>query len=335
MINEVILFLLATAAFLVVMFFITILVYRSVAGWSGQMEERRAEYAKRYRETEFGGDEIGTLVKSFDSMESALTREMARVARMTAEREKVQAELDVATRIQRDMIPDNFSEIDCCDIYGSMTPAKEVGGDFYDFFMLDDTRLCLVMADVSGKGVPGALFMTIAKVLIRQRALSGGKPSEILSDVNTMLCADNREMLFVTVWLGIVDTKSGTLCYCNAGHEYPVILHHGTCSLKKEAANDPPLALADGLPFEDKELQLAEGDGLFVYTDGVPEAKNEANERYGLDQMLRVLEEKEAVCAPCQETVLALSADLDAFVRQKEPFDDVTMLMIRMRPSPA
>ncbi len=161
-----------------------------------------------------------------------------------------------------------------CDIYGSMTPAKEVGGDFYDYFALDEDRLCIVIADVSGKGVPAALFMTISKIMIKQRAKAGGSPSQILFDVNNQLCADNKEMLFVTVWLGIVDIKTGEVVYCNAGHEYPVIIHEGKSSL------------AD--------------DGQRADT-------------------------------PCEKVIRAVEKNVDSFTNDKEPFDDITMLMLRLK----
>ena len=148
--------------------------------------------------------------------------------------------------------------------------------------------------------------------------------------MNDQLCADNREMLFVTVWLGIVNTKNGEVSYCNAGHEYPVFLHDGKSSLIKEGKkNDPPLALAAGFGFTDRNMKLQKGDGLFLYTDGVPEAKNAENERYGMERMLRILEECEKN-ASCQNVIESMGNDMDSFVDEKDPFDDVTMLMIRL-----
>ncbi len=323
----------ALLVFLAVMFLITLYLYRRLSGQGaggigdGDAGKSLAEFRKELKSR----DEIGDLIKSFDSMESALLTQMENIAIMTAEREKARAELDVATHIQMDALPDNFEEVSKrsgCDIYGSMKPAKEVGGDFYDFFMPADDKLCIVIADVSGKGVPGALFMMISKVLLKQRAMAGGSPSEILYDVNNQLCADNKEMLFVTAWVGILDLVTGDVSYCNAGHENAVLLSHGGGTLSGEAVNDPPLALAEGFTFEEKRLHLDHGDGLFVYTDGVAEAKGTDDARYGLERMVRVLEG----CgdeASCKEVIGTMERDMDVFVDNKEPFDDVTMLMIR------
>ncbi len=326
--------LIVVIVFVAIMFLMTLYLYSRIS----RMSDSGTEYTEikrglaEFRRELQSKDEIGDLIKSFDSMESALLTQMENIAIMTAEREKVQAELDVATHIQRDALPDDFevvTDTGKCDIFGSMKPAKEVGGDFYDFFMPSDDRLCVVIADVSGKGVPGALFMMIAKVLIKQRAMAGGSPSEILYDVNNQLCADNKEMLFVTVWLGIVDLTSGEVTYCNAGHENPVILSGGKGELVGESVNDPPLALAEDFTFSEKKIQLKPGDGMFVYTDGVAEAKGKNDERYGLDRMIKVLESN-IEDAACREVIGVMERDMECFVDNKEPFDDVTMLMIRL-----
>ncbi|MCR5452892.1 MAG: PP2C family protein-serine/threonine phosphatase [Lachnospiraceae bacterium] len=336
--NEIFLYgIIIICIFIILMLLLTFALYRRIDGWSNKNKKSDSDAAKNdndaYKENEFGKDEIGDLVVSFNSMEGALKTQMQNVARMTAEKEKVQAELDVATRIQRDMLPTNFKSVKVfgnCDIYGNMTPAKEVGGDFYDFFPIDEDRLCIVIADVSGKGVPGALFMTISKVLIKQRAMSPGSPAQILSDVNNQLCQDNKEMLFVTVWLGIINTKTFEVDYCNAGHEYPVILRNGKATLVGEGENDPPLALAEDFPFTDRKTRLKAGDGLYVYTDGVPEAKGINNERYTVDRMLAKLEEADEDYE-CSTLIQNMVADMDEFVGGKEPFDDVTMLMVRIK----
>lgn len=323
------------AGFVLFMAGITMWLYRRIAIWGSKKAAAAASAEKMqsaYANDLFGRDEMADLLRDFHRMETVLGVQMKNIASMSAEREKARTEMNVATRIQKDMIPCNFSSIKdagMCDIYGSMTPAKEVGGDFYDFFALDDDRLCLVIADVSGKGVPGALFMTISKVMLRQRALSGGTPAEILADVNDQLCADNREMLFVTVWLGIVNTKTGDVDYGNAGHEYPVILHREGASLLSEDSNDPPLALVKELPYTDKKIRLQPGEGLFVYTDGLPEAKNKIGRRYGLKRMQDKLNSFNADAA-CQTVIETINENLNAFTDGSEPFDDVTMLMIRL-----
>ncbi len=330
-----ILTILAIVVFVVIMLCITFVLYKRITKQDEPEDNSDLQLSKdlhSIRENIAGNDEIHDLISSFTSMESALLTQIENIAIMTAEREKVHAELNVATRIQRDALPDNFhivTDTGKCDIYGSMKSAKEVGGDFYDFFMIDDNRLCIVIADVSGKGVPGALFMMVSKVLTKQRAKSGGKPSQILFDVNNQLCADNKEMLFVTAWLGIVDLTTGDVDYCNAGHEYPVILSEGKALLIDEDANDPPLALSEDFEFSDKHFKLAPGDGLFIYTDGVAEAKGSGSNRYGIDRMLKTLESS-PLDASCRQVIGIMENDMDAFVENKEPFDDVTMLMIRL-----
>ncbi len=325
---------LAILVFVAVMLAISLYLYRRISGRNNMAADKNGSIGKSLSEFRMelqSKDEIGDLIKSFDSMESALLTQMENIAIMTAEREKAQAELDVATHIQMDALPDNFEEVAVkakCDIYGSMKPAKEVGGDFYDFFMTDDGRLCIVIADVSGKGVPGALFMMISKVLLKQRAMAGGSPSEIFFDVNNQLCADNKEMLFVTAWIGMMDLATGEVSYCNAGHENAVILTGGKGTLAGETVNDPPLALAEDFTYEEKKLKLNPGDGLFVYTDGVAEAKGADDERYGLERMIRILEGCDSG-ASCMEVIGTMEKDMDVFVDNKEPFDDVTMLMIR------
>ncbi len=319
--------------FILFMTFVSYFLYKGIRSWTKPKNDDRLRdmQKKEYKEGKFGKDEIGQLVGSFNGMESALKTQMKNVAMMTAEKEKVQAEMDVAMRIQMDALPQNFSDIAArgfCDIYGSMSPAKEVGGDFYDFFEIDEDKLCLVIADVSGKGVPGALFMMISKVLLKHRAVLGGTPAEILEDVNNQLCEENKAMLFVTVWLGILDLKKEELCYSNAGHEFPVLLRDDEVTVLEETSNDPPLALAENFTFSDKKITMHKGDGLFVYTDGIPEAKNPEEERYGMERMTKVLGQYKPD-ASCQEVVDAMVADVDSFAGEREHFDDVTMLMIR------
>ena len=300
-------------------------------------DKKEASLAETIRAAEQGNDEIRSLSDRFAGMITELDDYMINLQKVTAEKERIGAELNVATQIQADMLPrifPPFPERKEFDLFASMDPAKEVGGDFYDFFLVDEDHIALVVADVSGKGVPAALFMVIAKTLIKNRTLMGGGPAEILTDVNNQLCADNGQMLFVTVWLGIVNTKTGEVDYCNAGHEFQVLLHEGKSSLLKEPSNDPPLALAENFPFTDKTMQLQNGDGLFIYTDGLPEAKDGQNNRYGIERMLQILDS----CAPdetCEEIMHTMGRDLAAFMDNEDPFDDVTMLVIRLNAAEA
>ena len=250
--------------------------------------------------------------------------------REEAELERVSSELRLAKRIQTGMLPHDFPpypERDEFDIYASMDPARSVGGDFYDFFFVDEDHLCLVMADVSGKGIPAAMFMMNSKVMIQNIAGSGRSPGEILTRANETLCSNNETEMFVTVWLCMLDLKTGRVVAANAGHEYPSVRHSGE---KYELYIDKHglvLGGMKGIKYRDYELELAPGDSLFVYTDGVPEATSSNNEMFGTDRMLDALN-SEPDADP--EKILAnVRKAVDDFVKDHEQFDDLTMLCIR------
>ncbi|MBR4515643.1 MAG: SpoIIE family protein phosphatase [Lachnospiraceae bacterium] len=274
------------------------------------------------------GDEIEELYHATRFMQSSLIDYMDNLTRMTAEKERLGAELNVATQIQADMLPrifPPFPERTDLDIYAYMTPAKEVGGDFYDFFLIDEKHLGLVMADVSGKGVPAALFMVIAKTLIKNRALNGElSPAVILSNVNDQLCEGNEAELFVTVWLAIIDLKTGKGKVANAGHEHPAIRRADGKYELSIYKHSMALATMEGLSFKEHEFQLYPGDSVFVYTDGVSEATDANNELFGTDRMLEALNiDPDA----SQEQILKnVKKSVDEFVGKADKFDDLTML---------
>ena len=171
-------------------------------------------------------DEIEVLAEAFATLSKRTRNYIEQITKITAEKERIGAELELATRIQADMLPNIFSafpEREEFDIYAAMTPAKEVGGDFYDFFLIDDDHLGMVMADVSGKGVPAALFMMMSKILVSNFAMMGGSPAKVLEQVNTQICKNNEEEMFVTVWFGVLEISTGKVTAANAGHEYPII----------------------------------------------------------------------------------------------------------------
>ncbi|MBQ7507644.1 MAG: SpoIIE family protein phosphatase [Lachnospiraceae bacterium] len=295
-------------------------------------------YLKENTETEkhsFSGlpinsrDEIGDLYSAIQTMENNLNTHINSVMAMTAEKERLSAEMNVANRIQENMLPKDFgafSELTGVDVYGTMIPAREVGGDFYDYFRIDRDHLGLVMADVSGKGVAAALFMAITKTFILSRTMMGGKPEEILTDTNKWLCQNNKEGFFVTVWLGIYEISSGEIRYVNAGHEYPLRNSSaGAFILRTE--NDPPLGTDEDIEFHGGRMLLGRGELLALYTDGIPEAKNAEGKRYGMDRMKNAMEGK----VRAEEAVESLKEDLDSFVGGAEPFDDVTMLCLVRR----
>lgn len=244
---------------------------------------------------------------------------------------KSAAELNVATNIQASMLPRDFTSFDHLegiDIFATMTPAKEVGGDFYDFFMVDDDHLAMVIADVSGKGVPAALFMVIAKTLIKNTTQTGLSSKQVLEYVNNQLCENNEAEMFVTVWLGILELSTGKMTCVNAGHEYPVIHREGRDFELIKDKHGFVLAGMKGAKYKEYELQLMKGDTFFVYTDGVPEATNGSNKLYSKERMLEILNKNKGV-AP--EMLLPnVKQDVDEFVGEAPQFDDLTMLAIRL-----
>ena len=250
--------------------------------------------------------------------------------RMRSEREKqrIGAELNVATKIQADMLPSifpPFPERKEFDLYASMNPAKEVGGDFYDFFLIDDDHIALVMADVSGKGVPAALFMVIAKTLIKNHAQLGEySPAKVLSCANEQLCEGNEAELFVTVWLAILQISTGKGLAANAGHEHPVLRHADGKFEFVKYRHSPAVATMEGMRFREHEFQLLPGDSLFVYTDGVPEATNAEDELFGEERLLKALNSQPDVLP--KGMLKNVKDAVDMFVGEAPQFDDLTML---------
>ncbi len=278
------------------------------------------------------GDELEDLADSFQYMVAELNEYIRDLSRVTAEKERIGAELDVARHIQASMLPcifPAFPERHEFDIFASMTPAKEVGGDFYDFFLVDDDHLAVVMADVSGKGVPAALFMMISKTLLKSAAQSGLSPKAVLEKVNDQLCENNDAEMFVTVWLGILEISTGKMKCANAGHEYPAIMRKGGEFELFKDKHGFVLAGMEGARYREYELELHAGDRLVVYTDGVPEATNGANTLYGTDRMISAL--NGARDGSCRQMLEALHRDVDSFVDGADQFDDITMLCIEMK----
>ena len=213
------------------------------------------------------------------------------------------------------------------DIYASMDPAKEVGGDFYDFFMIDEDHLALVIADVSGKGIPASLFMMSSKILINDHALMGGTPAEILGRVNKQVNANNDANMFVTVWLGILEISSGKLTTASAGHEYPIININGRYELLKDK-HGLAIGAMPTAKYKNTEITLKKGDSIFVYTDGVAEATDANNELFGTDRTVEALNAIPGDAS--QKDVLAgVRAAVDTFVKEAPQFDDLTMLGLK------
>ncbi|MBO6300133.1 MAG: PP2C family protein-serine/threonine phosphatase [Lachnospiraceae bacterium] len=276
-------------------------------------------------------DEIKSLAESFKEMTHRNMQYIQDLTAVTKEKERIGAELNVAKKIQEDMLPRIFppypNRADF-EIYASMDPAKEVGGDFYDLFLVDDDHIALVMADVSGKGVPAALFMVITKTLLKNRTMMGGTPAQIVSDVNDQLCEGNESEYFVTVWLAIIDLKTGDGTAVNAGHEHPILKKRdGEYELIKYR-HAPPVGSMPGLPFAQREFHLDPGDMLFVYTDGVAEATDANEELYGTERLLEILNSQKQ--ATPEELLHAVKEDVDRFVGEAPQFDDLTMMAFRI-----
>ena len=241
-----------------------------------------------------------------------------------------ETELNMATEIQASMLPSDFPAFPDraeFDIYASMDPAKEVGGDFYDFFMIDDDHLAIVIADVSGKGVPAALFMMSSKIYISDHATMGGSPAEILERVNKLVYANNDAHMFVTVWLGILEISTGKLISSSAGHEYPMINQNGKYEILKDKHG---LAVgAIGMSkYVNTEIQLKKGDSIFVYTDGVAEATDVNNELFGTDRTIEALNAFPQGASQ-KEVLEGVRSAVDAFVKEAPQFDDLTMVGLR------
>ena len=278
------------------------------------------------------GDEIENLSLVMADMERELKEYEENLTKVTAEKERISTELSLATRIQTAMLPNTFPAFpdrNEFDIYASMDPAKEVGGDFYDFFLVDDDHLCLVIADVSGKGVPAALFMMASRIIIASNAKMGKSPAQILTDTNAAICSNNKEEMFVTVWLGILEISTGKLTAANAGHEYPMLKPaNGKFTLYKDK-HGFVIGGMDGIRYKEYEIQLDPGAKLFLYTDGVPEATDADREQFGTQRLLDALN-SDTSAAP-EQILKNVRGAVDAFVKEAEQFDDLTMLCIEYK----
>ena len=248
---------------------------------------------------------------------------------LALEKERIAAELSLATRIQLSALPKEFPKREKFHVYASMTPAKEVGGDFYDFFMMDEDHLGLVIADASGKGVPAALFMMVSSALIRNAAMGEYSPAKVLMTVNHQLCTRNPEEMFVTVWMGVLEVSTGRLTAANAGHEYPILKRPGKSFELFKDRHGLVLGAMDGVRYREYEIQMEPGTKLFVYTDGLSEATNASTVQFGTDRTIDALHGRED--GSPEELVGAVLDAVEAFVADAPQFDDLTMLCVEYR----
>ena len=278
------------------------------------------------------GDEIESLSQSFNFMLAELENYIANLSKVTAEKERIGAELDIAKHIQASMLPcifPAFPERKEFDIYATMEPAKEVGGDFYDFFMVDDTHLAIVMADGSGKGVPAALFMVIGKTLIKDHTTPGRDLGKVFTEVNQLLCESNSEELFITAFEGVLDLVTGEFVYVNAGHEMPFICKAGGDFEPYKIRAGFVLAGMEGMKYRAGSTRLEPGDKIFQYTDGVTEATNLKNELYGMNRLGAILNKVKG--GTPNDILPAIKKDIDEFVGDADQFDDITMLCLEYK----
>ena len=278
------------------------------------------------------GDEVEELAQSFAAVSHRAAEYLDAVRRVTAEKERIGTELSLATKIQAAMLPHTFPAFPDrpdFDIYASMDPAREVGGDFYDYFLIDDDHLCMVIADVSGKGVPAALFMMASRIILQSAAMLGLSPAAILTKANETICSGNEAQMFVTVWLGILELSTGRLTCANAGHEYPVLKRPGGEYALYKDRHGFVVGGMEGTRYREYELGLEPGSRLFVYTDGLTEATNADDELFGAGRMIAALNERPDA-AP-QEVLRNMRAAVDGFVQEAEQFDDLTMLCMEYK----
>ena len=293
------------------------------------------------------GDELEQLAESFNMMTGQLRKQIEQIAKVTAERQRIDTELDIATQIQMSMLPVNFPPYKSrlaagkkneFDLYAKVQPARDVGGDFYDFFFINEDQFVILVADVSGKGIPAALYMAIAKTVIKNRMQSsssgsGEEPGLALEIINRQLCDNNILDMFVSAWIGILEISTGNLVYINAGHNPPLLKHGNDFEF---VISPPDLVLAgmDDTRYHCRRLKLIPGDILFLYTDGIVEAANKERVMYSKEKLKQFLDnyalENELDKKALSEMLLALSADINIFAGGAEQSDDITMLALRI-----
>ena len=297
---------------------------RRIASLSEESPEFRMEDAFRT------GDEVESLAESFATLSHRTVQYVEQVRKVTAEKERINSELTMAKEIQGSQLPRIFPPYPNnphFDLYASMIPAREVGGDFYDFFLVDDDHLAMVMADVSGKGVPAALFMMIAKTLIKNRLQSGEDLEAVLANVNNQLMEGNAAGMFVTAWVGVLTISTGEGVAVNAGHEHPILRRAGGRFELIRYRHSLSMAVLEDARFHAHSFELHPGDTLFVYTDGVMEATNRADELMGEQRMLDALNRNPD--ADPKTMLNHMKQAIDTFVDGAEQFDDITMMCLK------
>jgi sigma-B regulation protein RsbU (phosphoserine phosphatase) len=273
------------------------------------------------------GDELEALAGSFNKMADNLQEQMAELKRTTAEKERLVKELEIAKGIQQSFLPEKEPDIPGFDIAASNIPAKEVGGDFYDFIPISTDKWGLTIADVSGKGVPAALFMALSRTLVRASATGNPKVGDAIEKANDLICADSKSGMFVTLFYAILDAKKKSLRYVNAGHNPPLLKQpSGSTVLLK--ADGIALGVIDGITLEEADLQLESGDIVTLFTDGVTEAINEKEEQFGQQRLLSIIEENRTL--PAKEIIRKIQDTVATHSGGQPQFDDITLMILKV-----
>jgi serine phosphatase RsbU (regulator of sigma subunit) len=279
------------------------------------------------RDYDYSVKEIYEMSSAIETMEEDTLKNIENIKTIVSEQERIGADLELASRIQFSMLPkeDQIKEdINEYDIEAVMQPAREVGGDFYDFYMISENELVIEIADVSDKGLAAAFFMAITKTLIASRAGMGGEASEIISYVDKMVSEKNDTGMFVTVWFAIINLETGYVKVCNSGHDYPAIMKDGQDYVIEKTPHGPPIGFIPGATFVDYDFYIKPGDRIFLYTDGLNEAKRSDGERFGLERVLTVLNSQKD--SSNKQLIAAMKDSVKMFVGNEPQFDDTTML---------
>ena len=276
-------------------------------------------------------NELKTLAHSLLKMENDLNQYSKQLIKVTSQKERFETELKLAHEIQNSMIPKNFDEYNDgeeCEIWGLMEPAREVAGDFYDFFKIDADNIGFVIGDVSGKGITASLIMVKSMTLIQDYAKHNEDLSEVFYEVNNLLCEGNVETLFVTCWLGKINFKTKKLSYVNAGHNPPLIKQNENFEYLDI---EPGLILAamEDMPYETYEIQLKSGDAIILYTDGITEANSDYEEFYGEERLKNTINKHKN--EDLEKIITSVKKDIDEFCGNPEQFDDMTMFAIKLK----
>ncbi|WP_299983577.1 SpoIIE family protein phosphatase [Desulfobacula sp.] len=275
-------------------------------------------------------DEVGDLASSFILMRQELSKNIQDLVKMTTARQKIESELNIAREIQLGMVPKtfpSFPEYKEFDLYATLLPAKEIGGDLYDFFLIDKDHMCFTLGDVSDKGIPAALFMVVTRTLIRTLSENVYSPSEMMFNINNILSADNPRSMFVTLIIGILNIKTGEIKYANGGHNPPIVLPNDKDVFYKEGTNEPLVGAMPGMSYSDNLLTLLPGESFFLYTDGVNEAMSPEAEQYSNQKLLSQVSKNRDKSA--NEVIESVLISIQEHSKTAPQSDDIAMLMIK------